>query len=35
MSEKVSKAIDEMRKDGTLSKLSEKWFDVDITKKEQ
>ena len=35
MSEKVSKAIDSMREDGTLSKLSEKWFEVDITKEEQ
>ena len=25
------KTIDEMRKDGTLKKLSEKWFSIDVT----
>ena len=29
----VSKAIQEMREDGTLKKLSEKWFEMDITEK--
>ena len=27
----VSKTIKEMKADGTLKKLSEKWFDTDIT----
>lgn len=31
--EKVNKAIEEMRADGTLEKISNKWFDVDITSK--
>lgn len=31
LSGEVSKAIDAMREDGTLGKLSEKWFDVDTT----
>jgi polar amino acid transport system substrate-binding protein len=30
----VSKAIDDMHKDGTLSKLSVKWYGVDLTKKQ-
>ncbi len=30
----VTKAIDEMHKDGTLSKLSTKWYGVDLTKKQ-
>lgn len=33
LNKKVSKAITEMREDGTLSKLSEKWFDMDISSK--
>ena len=33
LSEEVSKAIDEMREDGTIKKLSEKWFDQDISEK--
>lgn len=31
LSEDVAKAIDEMREDGTLTKLSEKWFAIDTT----
>ncbi|WP_432402471.1 amino acid ABC transporter substrate-binding protein [Wukongibacter sp. M2B1] len=31
--EKVNKAIEEMREDGTLSEISNKWFEVDITSK--
>ena len=30
--DKVQKALDEMRKDGTMAKISEKWFGADITK---
>ncbi len=30
--DKVQKALDEMRKDGTMAKISEKWFAADITK---
>jgi polar amino acid transport system substrate-binding protein len=33
--EAVTKAIDEMRKDGTLTKLSVKWYGVDISTKKQ
>ena len=33
LSEEVSKAIDEMREDGTIKKFSEKWFDQDISEK--
>lgn len=29
--DKVQKALDEMRKDGTMAKISEKWFAADIT----
>ncbi len=32
LSQEVSKAIDEMREDGTLEELSKKWFEVDTTK---
>lgn len=35
LSKEVSKTIEEMRKDGTLTKLSEKWFEVDTTKIEE
>lgn len=31
--EKINKAIEEMSADGTLAKISDKWFKVDITKK--
>ncbi|WP_432666033.1 amino acid ABC transporter substrate-binding protein [Wukongibacter baidiensis] len=31
--EKVNKAIEEMRKDGALTEISNKWFEVDITSK--
>lgn len=31
MAEKVDKVLDEMRKDGTLKKISEKWFGDDMT----
>ena len=30
--DKVQKALDEMRQDGTMAKISEKWFAADITK---
>lgn len=30
--DKVQKALDEMRKDGTMAKISQKWFGADITK---
>ena len=30
--DKVQKVLDEMRKDGTMAKISEKWFAADITK---
>ncbi|MGP1365830.1 MAG: amino acid ABC transporter substrate-binding protein [Schwartzia sp. (in: firmicutes)] len=30
--DKVQKALDEMRQDGTLAKISQKWFAADITK---
>ncbi len=30
----VSKAIDDMHKDGTLTNLSMKWYGVDLTKKQ-
>ena len=30
--DKVQKALDEMRADGTMTKISEKWFAADITK---
>jgi len=30
--EKVSKAVEDMRNDGTLEKISKKWFEIDITK---
>lgn len=33
LAEVVSKAIQEMREDGTLKELSEKWFDTDISEK--
>lgn len=33
LSELVSKTINEMKEDGTLKKLSEKWFNTDITEK--
>jgi polar amino acid transport system substrate-binding protein len=33
--EAVTKAIDEMRKDGTLTKLAVKWYGVDISTKKQ
>ena len=29
----VQKVINEMKKDGTMAKISEKWFGKDITKK--
>jgi len=29
--EKISKAIEDMRKDGTLTNISNKWFEMDIT----
>lgn len=32
LSKDVSVTLEEMRKDGTLSKISQKWFDSDITK---
>lgn len=31
LAKEVSKAIEEMREDGTIAKLSEKWFDEDIS----
>lgn len=31
--DKVQKVLDEMKKDGTMAKISEKWFGKDITKK--
>ena len=31
----VSKAIDDMRKDGTLTKLAVKWYGVDLSTKKQ
>ena len=31
-SEKINKALDEMKKDGTMKKISEQWMGVDITK---
>ena len=30
--DKVQKVLDEMRKDGTMAKVSQKWFAADITK---
>lgn len=33
--DKVQKALDEMRKDGTMKSISEKWFVADITKIEK
>jgi hypothetical protein len=30
----VSKAIEDMHKDGTLTNLSMKWYGVDLTKKQ-
>ena len=33
--DKVQKALDEMRKDGTMAKISEKWFAADITRIEK
>ena len=30
--DKVQKVLDEMRKDGTMAKISQKWFNEDITK---
>ena len=30
--DKVQKVLDEMRKDGTMAKISQKWFAADITK---
>jgi len=30
--DKVQKALDEMRQDGTMAKISQKWFAADITK---
>jgi ABC-type amino acid transport substrate-binding protein len=30
---KLDKAIGEMRADGTLSKMSEKWFSMDLSPK--
>lgn len=30
--DRVQKALDDMRKDGTMAKISEKWFGADITK---
>ncbi len=34
MLEDINKAIKDMMADGTMSKLSQKWFKLDITKKE-
>lgn len=31
-SERINKALDEMKKDGTMKKISEQWMGVDITK---
>ena len=31
-SEKINKALNEMKKDGTMKKISEQWMGVDITK---
>jgi polar amino acid transport system substrate-binding protein len=31
--DKIQKVMDEMKKDGTMAKISEKWFGKDITKK--
>lgn len=31
LADKVNKALDELRKDGTLKKISEKWFGADVT----
>lgn len=31
LSAMAKQTIDEMRKDGTLKKLSEKWFSIDVT----
>ncbi|MND01515.1 Cystine-binding periplasmic protein precursor [compost metagenome] len=28
----INKSLDEMEKDGTLAKISEKWFGTDVTK---
>ncbi|GAM54886.1 amino acid ABC transporter [Vibrio ishigakensis] len=33
LQQEVNKALTEMRKDGTLTKISEKWFGADITQK--
>ena len=32
LKEKMQKVLDEMRADGTMAKVSEKWFGKDITK---
>lgn len=34
-SKEVSKALDSMREDGTLKKLSEEWFNIDTTNPEE
>ncbi len=34
MLEDINEAIKDMMADGTMSKLSQKWFKLDITKKE-
>lgn len=31
--EKINKALADMRSDGTLTKISKKWVNIDITKK--
>ena len=31
--DEVQKVLDEMKADGTMAKISEKWFGKDITKK--
>ncbi|MBN1888208.1 MAG: transporter substrate-binding domain-containing protein, partial [Thermoflexales bacterium] len=33
LAKEASKFIDDMHKDGTLSKLSTKWYGIDLTKK--
>lgn len=33
LAEEFNKALNEMREDGTLSKISEKWLEMDVTKK--
>ncbi|MEG0903215.1 MAG: transporter substrate-binding domain-containing protein [Lachnospiraceae bacterium] len=35
LSEEVTKAIDNMREDGSLAELSKKWFDIDTTVEEK